>query len=144
MKHAVSSLLFLALSGCLGTPMTPTSATSASIADDNTLALSCSVLSERNARITTRLQQLEAESTAKQRSNVLTDTAINVGLGALMGVGASNGISGIRAASATVQGIQGVRAAERGQGAYSEITDVMALAQRSAVLQRAMVEKGCV
>jgi len=143
MKRTITAIALISLSGCMGTTQSLTPQQTRSIADPETLALSCAELSERNNRITARLSQLEAESKARQRGNVITDTAINVGLGAILGVGARSGLSGIRAASATIQGIEGIRAAERGQTAYSEVTDVMALAQRSAILQRTSVENGC-
>lgn len=143
MKYLLLPAILVGFASCTAVPQSSSVSQTRSIADAETLSLSCSELSGRNARIEMRLRELEAESKAKQRTNMITDTAINIGLGAIIGAGARGGVSGLRTASATVQGIEGLRAAERGQAAYSEVTDVMALAQRSAVLQRAMVEKGC-
>ncbi len=87
--------------------------------------------------------ELEAEQKRAARTNAITNTVVNVGLGTIMGAGMQGGLDGMRAASATVQGVNAVRSAEQGHGSLANVTDTLALAQRSAQLQRAYVEKGC-
>ncbi|WP_299752387.1 hypothetical protein [uncultured Tateyamaria sp.] len=128
------------LAGCVSNPL-PT--VSQRTDDDATLALSCEELTTRNNNITARLQELEAEQKRTTRTRAITNTVVDVGLGAVMGVGMRGGLDGMRAASATVQGINTVRSAEQAQGSLVNVTDTVALAQRSAQLQRAHVEKGC-
>ncbi len=111
--------------------------------DASTLALSCNELATRSNNITVRVRELEAEQQRAARANALTDAVVGVGLTAVLGAGAQGGLNGIRAASATAQGVDAVRRAEQGQGSIANVTDSLALLQRSAELQRAYVEKGC-
>lgn len=140
MKLMVFPMAIVVLTACSSAPPQQVSR---SPLDAETLALSCSELGTRNARIASRLREMEAESKARARQTAVTDAAVNVGLGALIGVGARGGLSGLRAASATVQGVEAVRSAERGTGSMQDVTDTLALAGRSSELQRAMIEKGC-
>lgn len=132
------------LAGCAGVPTASQQPVSQSTQlDANTLALSCSELTARNNRITVRLNELERQSQAQARQTAVTDAVVGIGMSAILGAGAQGGLSGIRTASATIQGIEAVRAAERGAESMQSVTDVLALAGRSAELQRAMIEKGC-
>lgn len=147
MKYINIVATALMLSGCMQTaqPAAPVSipARAAVTSADDTLNLSCGELTNRYTNIGTRIKEIEAEQTRLSRQNAMTDAVLGVGLGAMLGVGAQNGLSGIRTASAAVQGIDAVRSAERGQGTLQNVNDSLALMQRSAQLQRAMVEKGC-
>ena len=132
------------LVGCAGAPSAPQqSFAQGAPLDANTLALSCSELATRNSRITARLTELKRQSQAQARHAAVTDAVVGIGLGAILGAGAQGGISGIRTASTNIQGIEAVRAVERGSESIQSVTDVLALAGRSAQLQRAMIEKGC-
>lgn len=128
------------LAGCVNNPL-PT--VSQRTNDDATLALSCDELTTRNNNITARVKELEAEQKRTARTNALTNTVVNVGLGTVMGAGMRGGLDGMRAASATVQGVNAVRSAEQSHASMANVTDSLALMQRSAELQRAYVEKGC-
>lgn len=114
-----------------------------STSDPSTLALSCGELANRNNIITARVRELEAAQQRETRNNALTDAVVGVALTAVLGAGAQGGLNGIRAASATAQGVDAVRRAEQGQGSLTNVSDSLALLQRSAELQRAFVEKGC-
>lgn len=142
MTYRFALTVVLVVAGCAQPPLTPTPHRNAPL-DAATLALSCSEIKTRNDRITVRLKQLEQESKARARTQAITDTIVGAGMSAVIGVGARGGIDGLRAASATVQGVEMVRAAERGNGSMQEVSDVLALAGRSSELQRAMIEKGC-
>lgn len=139
MKPILISVLCIALSACMMSPERPMTRR----LDAETLALSCKDLAARQGRIEARVKELEEESQQKARGRAVTDTVINVGLASIIGVGARGGVGGLRTASAAVQGIETVRAIERGNGNYQDVTDVVALATRSGELQAAMVEKGC-
>ncbi|WP_342075134.1 hypothetical protein [Yoonia sp. SS1-5] len=135
---------FLAVSACSVPALGPQQTTGPRAAvDATTLALSCSALTTRNNRIGVRLSELERQSQAQARQAAVTDAVVGIGLGAVLGVGAQGGVSGLRTASATIQGVEAVRAAERGNASMQNVTDVLALAGRSVELQRAMIEKGC-
>lgn len=135
------------VAGCMANPASqvgmqlPT--TGGAATDPSTLTLSCSELATRNNNIKGRLRELEAQQQAQARQNAVTDAVMGAGLSAVLGVGAQGGLSGIRTASATAQGIEAVRRAERGQGSMASVSDSLALINRSAQLQRAYVEKGC-
>lgn len=147
MKPLTITAVALTLAGCMQTnaPQTKLTvpATAAVSSSDDTLALSCQDLAIRNNNIAKRVRELEAEQARMSRQNAMTDAVLGVGLGAVLGAGAQGGLSGIRTASAAVQGIETVRQAERGTGSLQNVNDSLALMQRSAQLQRAMVEKGC-
>ena len=135
------------VAGCMGNPASQVAmqlpTTGGTSTDPTTIALSCNELATRNNNITVRLRELEAQQQAQARQNAITDTVMNVGLGAVLGIGAQGGLSGIRTTSTAVQGIEAVRRAERGQGSLASVSDSLALINRSAQLQRAYVEKGC-
>lgn len=146
MKLALVLVTAVTLAGCMnaGQPSVqgiPTVGQSTS--DPSTLALSCNELAIRSSNITARVRELEAEQQRAARNNALTDAVVGVGLTAVLGAGAQGGLNGIRAASATAQGVEAVRRAEQGQESIANVTDSLALLQRSAELQRASVEKGC-
>lgn len=142
MKIHISILAACCLSGCLAAPQ-PMPAPQVSLLDADTLALSCTDLSTRNANLKTRISELEAENRKAQRRQAITGAAINVGLSTLIGVGAGVGVGGLRAAGATVGAVNSVRSAEAASEQLAQVQDGLALAQRSAQLQRAMIEKGC-
>lgn len=143
----IFSCAAISLSGCMNSQQAPTqvqrNSQPAASLDTETLALSCGELQLRQGRIAKRLKDLEQEGKARAHTAAVTDTVVSAGLGALLGAGAQGGISGIRTASAAVQGIEAVRAAERGQESMSAVSDTLALAARSSELQRASIEKGC-
>lgn len=142
MKPTTILISAAALAGCVNTGQSlPTIGQSTT--DPATLTLSCDELTTRNNNITARLQELEAEQKRTARTRAITNTVVDVGLGAVMGAGMRGGLDGMRTASATVQGINSVRSAEQARGSLVNVTDTVALAQRSAQLQRAYVEKGC-
>ncbi len=146
MKLPLALVTAATLAGCINTGQPsvqglPTVGQSTS--DPSTLALSCDELAIRNSNITARVRELEAEQQRAARNNALTDAVVGVGLTAVLGAGAQGGLNGIRAASATAQGVEAVRRAEQGQESIANVTDSLALLQRSAELQRASVEKGC-
>jgi len=105
--------------------------------------LTCSDLTTRNARIGERLRQLEQEGQQTASNNALKSAALNIGLGALLGQSVGGGVNAIRTASAIGGGMSAVLAAEAGQQQMETVSDTLALARRSADLQRAMIERGC-
>ena len=145
MKCPTAILALILVSGCLQEqvqqPMQHQSAGRQGA--DDTLALTCSELSTRNARITERVAQLQNEATATARTNAIANTALTVGFGALLGQSVASGADAIRATSALGSGMSSVLSAEAGRGQMTNVTDTRTLAHRSAALQRAMIEKGC-
>ena len=142
MKPTTILISAAALAGCVNTGQSlPTVGQPTS--DPATLTLSCDELETRNNSIAARVRELEAEHQRAVRTTALTDAVVGIGLGAVMGAGMQGGLTGMRTASATVQGIESVRSAEQGHESMSNVTDSLALMQRSAELQRAYVEKGC-
>lgn len=146
-KKLTYGLAAVMVAGCMANPVSQVAmqlpTTGGASTDPGTLALSCSELATRNNNISARLRELEAQQQSQARQNAVTDAVVGVGLSAVLGMGAQGGLSGIRTASTTVQGVEAVRRAERGQGSMASVSDSLALINRSAQLQRAYVEKGC-
>jgi len=122
-------------------PQVPIQTTPTQVAVEN--GLSCTELTSRNARVDARLKELEVEGNQQARTSALTNAALNIGFGALIGGSVRGGADAIRAASTLGNGMSAVLAAESGRNQMGNVTDTLALARRSAELQRAMIEQGC-
>ncbi|WP_299969362.1 hypothetical protein [uncultured Roseobacter sp.] len=142
LKLPAALLAVASLSACM-TGTVPVSQAQPSLLQQDDLSLSCGELSARNGRIVARAREIEAESRTRARQDAIANTAVNLGLGVLMGGAARGGLTGVQAAGAVSQATTRIRNAEGSQERLQEVTDAMALARRSAELQRAMVEKGC-
>ena len=144
MKTIQLILAWSALAGCMqSVPEAKPVTTSQTATSSATAGLSCNELGLRNGRIVARLSAIEQESKATGRTNAITNAALNIGIGALIGRSVGGGVDAIRAASTIGNGMSAVLAAERGQAQMGTVSDTLALARRSSELQRAIIERGC-
>lgn len=132
----------LSVSGCLPNPVGLQQQQQSTI-DPTILERSCADLAQMDTNIITRINEIEAEERKKRRNQALSNAAVNVGLGALLGGSVGGGVDSIRAADATARAVTSVRAANQGMDGLRTVQDVTALANVRSQVVRAQIQKGC-
>lgn len=144
MNKFCTAMVAAILSGCMQQPTTPIAQVPASPSPLSDVdQLSCMELEKAFRQTSDQANQLRNQPSQTAMQSAVANTALSVGAGLLIGRAGGGDLESIRTASTIGTGLQDVLATQTGQGRASNAGGAIALAQRSADLQRAMIRRGC-